>query len=311
MLESVIRQVAGDDAGVVISCTAVTFNAVRATILSAAPFSLCHALRCRVMADRHGFWYARTYEAFLELREYCSNLRYISQQERHYITDGLASIPLIAEFATEVNIPSLGLPIVGHEPYDFILGRDPNHKTTFPFERPKTNNKNKNNGSSSPLQHRNHCGGDQQTATAGGVVVGSPSTIAAATVTPTLSTTQARGGDGIMTPSTSTASLATTPLLNSTSSSVAIGTGAISSSLQHSASPNHHQQRHSSPNTNTPPSSSVEPQQLPHQPFNPNSRPRPPNEILQHYVKLQSKLASILKGRNRGRGGGGAHQHHR
>ena len=217
VLESILRDTLGDDGGVVINCEAVAFNAVRATVSCQQPYQVCHAIRCRVMADRHGFWYVKSYEAFLHLREYCNNLRYLSQPDRHFITDGLASIPLICEFALETSLAILPPPSSQHEPYDLILGRDPNHKTLFPFERQKTQRQ-------QLQQQRPH--------------------------SPTGGTSD-----------------------DNTLASIASATAA------HNSSPDSVLQAVT--------------------PFNPASRPRPPNEIYQHFHKLQGKLANVLKGRTR------------
>lgn len=63
-------------------------------------WNLIQRLRCRVLMDRNGFWYAETMEQYMDLKYYCENIRRMPQQARHAKTDGLPCMPLVVELST-------------------------------------------------------------------------------------------------------------------------------------------------------------------------------------------------------------------
>eukprot|EP00796_Vickermania_ingenoplastis_P004829 gene4829-3468_t len=63
-------------------------------------WNLVQKLRCRVLMDRHGFWYADTMAQYLEMKTYCESIRRMPQQARHAKTDGLPCMPLVVELST-------------------------------------------------------------------------------------------------------------------------------------------------------------------------------------------------------------------
>lgn len=67
-------------------------------------------LRCRVLMDRHGFWYAGSLPQYLMMREYCDRLRNLPQHARHAAADGMPSLPLVVELARSVQQRTISAP---------------------------------------------------------------------------------------------------------------------------------------------------------------------------------------------------------
>lgn len=63
-------------------------------------WNLIQRLRCRILMDHNGFWYADTLGQYMELKQYCEFLRYMPQRPRHAKTDGLPCMPLVVELST-------------------------------------------------------------------------------------------------------------------------------------------------------------------------------------------------------------------
>lgn len=82
-----------------------------AFVCTSKVWELIARLRCRVLMDRHGFWYADDWNSFLKMKEYCEGVRRLPQQQRHYKTDGLPCMPLVVELSRMVSHDSvLGSP---------------------------------------------------------------------------------------------------------------------------------------------------------------------------------------------------------
>jgi hypothetical protein len=58
-----------------------------------------HFLRCRVLMDRHGFWYAEDFSQFEALMQYCDRVRSLPPPQRNAATDGLPSRALVVELS--------------------------------------------------------------------------------------------------------------------------------------------------------------------------------------------------------------------
>lgn len=58
-----------------------------------------HFLRCRVLMDRHGFWYAEDFAQFEALMQYCDRVRSLPPPQRNAATDGLPSRALVVELS--------------------------------------------------------------------------------------------------------------------------------------------------------------------------------------------------------------------
>lgn len=92
-----------------------------AFVKTAQVWDLISALRCRALMDRHGFWYANTWQQYLDMKAYCENVRRMPQQQRHYKTDGLPCMPLVVELSRMVATESVLAPPATQVPFDTHL----------------------------------------------------------------------------------------------------------------------------------------------------------------------------------------------
>lgn len=81
---------------------------------------LISLLRCRVLMDRHGFWYATDLDRYVQMKEYCEGVRRLPQQQRHYKTDGLPCMPLVVELGRMVSPETVVAP-PAPPPFDSII----------------------------------------------------------------------------------------------------------------------------------------------------------------------------------------------
>mmetsp|Transcript_68207 Transcript_68207/g.79391 ORF Transcript_68207/g.79391 Transcript_68207/m.79391 type:complete len:621 (+) Transcript_68207:288-2150(+) len=92
-----------------------------AFVKTAQLWDLISALRCRCLMDRHGFWYASSWQQYLDMKTYCEVVRRMPQQQRHYKTDGLPCMPLVVELSRMVAIDSVLAPPATQVPFDTHL----------------------------------------------------------------------------------------------------------------------------------------------------------------------------------------------
>lgn len=89
--------------GIVRSVTSRSETSFIAYIRSDMIWHLIQRARCRFLMDRHGCWYADTFEVYRSLKSYCENIRRMPQHNRHAVTDGLPCMPLVVELSTLVE----------------------------------------------------------------------------------------------------------------------------------------------------------------------------------------------------------------
>lgn len=96
--------------GVVEGVEARSETSFVALVRTHAVWHLIYTLRCRVLMDRHGFWFAETIQQFRIMKEYCEGVRRLPQYTRHYQTDGLPCMPLVVELSRSVERSSVAAP---------------------------------------------------------------------------------------------------------------------------------------------------------------------------------------------------------
>lgn len=100
-MNHIIREVSEDEPlGLVDSVQPRSETSFIAKIRTKDIWNLIQRLRCRVLMDRHGFWYAETMEQYVTMKTYCEGIRCMPQQARHTKTDGLPCMPLVVELST-------------------------------------------------------------------------------------------------------------------------------------------------------------------------------------------------------------------
>ncbi|RNE98761.1 hypothetical protein TraAM80_08608 [Trypanosoma rangeli] len=110
VLNRVVEATCGPDIATVVAIEPRFETSFIAFIRTNNVWQLIHKLRCRVLMDRHGFWYAENMEQYLRLKEYCESVRRMPQQMRHFQTDGLPCMPLVVELSRSVNAASVTSP---------------------------------------------------------------------------------------------------------------------------------------------------------------------------------------------------------
>ncbi|EAN79622.1 hypothetical protein, conserved [Trypanosoma brucei brucei TREU927] len=106
VLNRVLEVVCGDGMAVAESVEWRSETSFIARVRTKDIWTLIYQVRCRVLMDRHGFWYAADREQYSHLRKYCERVRNLPQQTRHSETDGLPCMPLIVELSRgELNPP--------------------------------------------------------------------------------------------------------------------------------------------------------------------------------------------------------------
>lgn len=90
-----------------------------AVVRTAHVWDLIARLRCRVLMDRHGYWYANDWKAYLDMKEYCEAVRRLPQQQRHCKTDGLPCMPLVVELGRSATMDSITAPYCA--PFDSLI----------------------------------------------------------------------------------------------------------------------------------------------------------------------------------------------
>ncbi|GET86671.1 hypothetical protein, conserved [Leishmania tarentolae] len=103
LLNRVIVATCGRDAGLVQSFEARSETSFIAHVRTNNVWELIYKLRCRVLMDRFGFWYAANIDQYVRMKEYCESVRRLPQQTRHFQTDGLPCMPLVVELSRSVN----------------------------------------------------------------------------------------------------------------------------------------------------------------------------------------------------------------
>ncbi|RNF03136.1 uncharacterized protein Tco025E_08243, partial [Trypanosoma conorhini] len=99
VLNRVVEATCGPDIATVVGIEPRSETSFITLVRTNGVWQLIHKLRCRVLMDRHGFWYAENMEQYLRLKEYCESVRRLPQQMRHFQTDGLPCMPLVVELS--------------------------------------------------------------------------------------------------------------------------------------------------------------------------------------------------------------------
>ncbi|RNF09938.1 uncharacterized protein Tco025E_07112, partial [Trypanosoma conorhini] len=110
VLNRVVEATCGPDIATVVGIEPRSETSFITLVRTNGVWQLIHKLRCRVLMDRHGFWYAENMEQYLRLKEYCESVRRLPQQMRHFQTDGLPCMPLVVELSRSVNAASVTSP---------------------------------------------------------------------------------------------------------------------------------------------------------------------------------------------------------
>ncbi|CAG9570185.1 conserved hypothetical protein [Leishmania major strain Friedlin] len=103
LLNRVIEATCGRDAGLVQSFETRSETSFIAHVRTNNVWELIYKLRCRVLMDRFGFWYAADIEQYVHMKEYCESVRRLPQQTRHFQTDGLPCMPLVVELSRSLD----------------------------------------------------------------------------------------------------------------------------------------------------------------------------------------------------------------
>ncbi|CCW68336.1 unnamed protein product [Phytomonas sp. Hart1] len=107
IINRVIAATCGVDVATVMSVEPRSETSFVANVRTRVGNQLVQKLRCRVLMDRHGFWYANTFNQYKCLKEYCEAIRRLPQQSRHYLTGGLPCMPLVVELSRSVGRDSI------------------------------------------------------------------------------------------------------------------------------------------------------------------------------------------------------------
>ncbi|KEG11200.1 hypothetical protein DQ04_02861000 [Trypanosoma grayi] len=110
VLNRVVEATCGPDVATVVGIEPRSETSFITLVRTNEVWLLIHKLRCRVLMDRHGFWYAENMEQYLRLKEYCEGVRRLPQQMRHFQTDGLPCMPLVVELSRSVNAAAVTSP---------------------------------------------------------------------------------------------------------------------------------------------------------------------------------------------------------
>lgn len=103
VLNRVIEATCGRGAGLVQSYETRSETSFIAHVRTGNVWDLIYKLRCRVLMDRFGFWYAADIDQYVRMKEYCEGVRRLPQQTRHFQTDGLPCMPLVVELSRSVD----------------------------------------------------------------------------------------------------------------------------------------------------------------------------------------------------------------
>ncbi|TPP53035.1 hypothetical protein CGC21_0935 [Leishmania donovani] len=103
LLNRVIEATCGRDAGLVQSFETRSETSFIAHVRTNNVWELIYKLRCRVLMDRFGFWYAADIDQYVRMKEYCESVRRLPQQTRHFQTDGLPCMPLVVELSRSLD----------------------------------------------------------------------------------------------------------------------------------------------------------------------------------------------------------------
>jgi hypothetical protein len=103
VLNRVIEATCGRDCGVVQRIEPRSETSFIAHVRTHQVWQLIYKLRCRVLMDRFGFWYAADLDQYVRMKEYCEGVRRLPQQTRHFQTDGLPCMPLVVELSRAVD----------------------------------------------------------------------------------------------------------------------------------------------------------------------------------------------------------------
>ncbi|KAH9599865.1 hypothetical protein LSM04_009592 [Trypanosoma melophagium] len=110
VLNRVVEATCGPDIATVVGIEPRSETSFIALVRTDRVWDLIHKLRCRVLMDRHGFWYAENFDQYMRLKEYCENVRRLPQQTRHFQTDGLPCMPLVVELSRSVDASAVTSP---------------------------------------------------------------------------------------------------------------------------------------------------------------------------------------------------------
>ncbi|CAJ1018598.1 hypothetical protein, conserved [Leishmania lindenbergi] len=103
LLNRVIEATCGRNAGLAQSFETRSETSFIAHVRTNNVWELIYKLRCRVLMDRFGFWYAADIDQYVRMKEYCEGVRRLPQQTRHFQTDGLPCMPLVVELSRSVD----------------------------------------------------------------------------------------------------------------------------------------------------------------------------------------------------------------
>lgn len=108
VLNRVIECTCGPNIATVLEVETRSETSFVALVQTSAVWHLIYSLRCRVLMDRFGFWYAADMDQYLSMKRYCEGVRRLPQHERHFQTDGLPCMPLVVELSRSVDRQLLG-----------------------------------------------------------------------------------------------------------------------------------------------------------------------------------------------------------
>lgn len=120
VLNRVIEATCNKDVATVVGIEPRSETSFIALVRTNRVWHLIHQLRCRVLMDRHGFWYAENMDHYMRLKEYCEGVRRLPQQMRHMQTDGLPCMPLVVELSRSVDAKAVTSPSAP-PPFDDVV----------------------------------------------------------------------------------------------------------------------------------------------------------------------------------------------
>jgi hypothetical protein len=120
VFQDVITLVCGAVGGVVESAEQRTPATYQFLVRTAVVYHLIYNLRCRVLMDRHGFWYAEDLAQYSIMRSYCEGLNKLPQQVRRQRIDGMPSAMIFVYLNKNVDQSFITAPLAP-QPFDMLF----------------------------------------------------------------------------------------------------------------------------------------------------------------------------------------------
>lgn len=110
IFQDILHTVCGVHGGVVERVELRSESSFIAVVRTACVYDVIHSLRCRVLMDRSGFWYAEDLQQYAYMKTYCEQVRNLPAGHRYQLTDGLPCMPLVVELSRSAACDKLRAP---------------------------------------------------------------------------------------------------------------------------------------------------------------------------------------------------------